>query len=165
MRNSFQNLALLALLLVQPSFLRSLPDSLHRRAIPPTRFKVGITFRSFTPEGAYNWRGAKTRALVTTVLYPAATSVIEHPIEISGLSSIFVLGSAATDADIASSPSKLPLVVAARPTSSDFKTAQWDEVLDGIVIFREERPPEFFEALTRLRTAEWILPRARPEWL
>ncbi len=33
--------------------------------------------------------------------------------------------------------------IAARPTSADFKTAEWDEVLDGIVVFREERPPEF----------------------
>ena len=31
--------------------------------------------------------------------------------------------------------------IAARPTSSDFATAQWDTVLDGIVIFREEHPP------------------------
>lgn len=33
--------------------------------------------------------------------------------------------------------------IAARPTSAEFKTAKWDEVLDGIVIFREERPPTF----------------------
>ena len=30
----------------------------------------------------------------------------------------------------------------ARPTSTDFKLANWSEVFDGIVIFREERPPE-----------------------
>jgi erythromycin esterase-like protein len=33
--------------------------------------------------------------------------------------------------------------IAARPTSADFETAKWDEVLDGIIIFREERPPVF----------------------
>ena len=33
--------------------------------------------------------------------------------------------------------------IAARPTSAEFKTAKWDEVLDGVVIFREERPPNF----------------------
>lgn len=33
--------------------------------------------------------------------------------------------------------------IPARPTSADFKTAKWDEVLDGIVIFREDRPPTF----------------------
>jgi erythromycin esterase-like protein len=33
--------------------------------------------------------------------------------------------------------------IAARPLSSDFRTARWDEVLDGIVILRDERPPKF----------------------
>lgn len=33
--------------------------------------------------------------------------------------------------------------IAARPISAEFKSAKWDEVLDGIVIFREERPPNF----------------------
>jgi len=31
--------------------------------------------------------------------------------------------------------------VAARPLSTDFKTAHWDEVVDGLVIFRKERAP------------------------
>ena len=31
----------------------------------------------------------------------------------------------------------------ARPLGSDFKTARWSEVLDGILIFREERPPDY----------------------
>jgi erythromycin esterase-like protein len=35
--------------------------------------------------------------------------------------------------------------IAARLTSADFKTAKWDEVLDGVVIFREDRPPEFLK--------------------
>lgn len=33
--------------------------------------------------------------------------------------------------------------IPARPTGSDFKTARWDEVLDGLVVFREEHPPDF----------------------
>jgi erythromycin esterase-like protein len=33
--------------------------------------------------------------------------------------------------------------VAARPLGSRFETARWNEVLDGLVIFREERAPEF----------------------
>jgi erythromycin esterase-like protein len=33
--------------------------------------------------------------------------------------------------------------ISARPISADFKIAKWDEVLDGIVIFREDRPPTF----------------------
>jgi erythromycin esterase-like protein len=33
--------------------------------------------------------------------------------------------------------------VAARPLGTSFTTAQWDEVLDGLVVFREERAPEY----------------------
>src|SRR5260370_23126874 len=33
--------------------------------------------------------------------------------------------------------------VAARPLGTSFKTARWDDVLDGLVVFREERAPEY----------------------
>ena len=39
--------------------------------------------------------------------------------------------------------------VLARPTSTDFKTAKWSEVLDGLVIFREERPPELVQPVSQ----------------
>jgi erythromycin esterase-like protein len=32
--------------------------------------------------------------------------------------------------------------VAARPLGTDFTTARWDEVVDGLVVFRREHPPE-----------------------
>jgi erythromycin esterase-like protein len=33
--------------------------------------------------------------------------------------------------------------VGARPLGINFKTARWDDVLDGLVVFREERAPEY----------------------
>ncbi len=33
--------------------------------------------------------------------------------------------------------------IAARPLGADVRAAKWDEVLDGLLVFREERPPEF----------------------
>jgi hypothetical protein len=33
--------------------------------------------------------------------------------------------------------------VGARPLGTSFKSARWDDVLDGLVIFREERAPEY----------------------
>lgn|SRR5579859_228532 len=33
--------------------------------------------------------------------------------------------------------------VGARPLGTDFQTARWDHVLDGLVVFREERAPEY----------------------
>src|SRR5688572_27948315 len=43
---------------------------------------VGAVTRRFVPQRTYNWRGAATRALVTTVWYPAiaGTSMTEHVI-------------------------------------------------------------------------------------
>lgn len=34
--------------------------------------------------------------------------------------------------------------IAARPLGTNFTTARWDEVLDGLVIFRHEQAPEYF---------------------
>jgi erythromycin esterase-like protein len=33
--------------------------------------------------------------------------------------------------------------VGARPLGTDFKTARWDNVLDGLVVFRQERAPQY----------------------
>jgi erythromycin esterase-like protein len=33
--------------------------------------------------------------------------------------------------------------IEARPLGTSFKTARWDDVLDGLVVFREERAPEY----------------------
>jgi erythromycin esterase-like protein len=33
--------------------------------------------------------------------------------------------------------------VGAWPLGTSFKTARWDDVLDGLVVFREERAPEY----------------------
>jgi len=32
-------------------------------------------------------------------------------------------------------------IIAARPFAPDFKNANWSDVFDGLVVFREERPP------------------------
>lgn len=33
--------------------------------------------------------------------------------------------------------------ISSRPLGSSFKTARWSEVLDGMLIFREEHSPDF----------------------
>ena len=42
-----------------------------------------------------------------------------------------------------SSQIRKPGRIAARPLGPDFLTAKWDDVLDGLVVFREEHPPHF----------------------
>jgi hypothetical protein len=44
--------------------------------------------------------------------------------------------------------------IAARPLGSSFKTARWNEVLDGLLIFREEQAPEFPRRLKARRGSE-----------
>lgn len=81
--------------------------------------------RSFVPKAAYNWRGANTHALVTTIWYPATSSSVEHPTDIPGLSDVFVLGSTARDADLAATTSKFPLIVMSHGTGGTGLTMSW----------------------------------------
>lgn len=44
------------------------------QSIDAVTFKVGMVTRRFVPAGSYNWRGAKTHALITNIWYPAQSS-------------------------------------------------------------------------------------------
>ena len=88
-------------------------------------FKIGMAFRSFSPPEPYNWRGARTHALVTTIWYPAAPAAVEQPIQIPGLNQIFELGSAAQNAPIAESPAKFPLIVISHGTGGSALSITW----------------------------------------
>src|ERR1700687_368612 len=43
-----------------------------------TAYKVGLAYRTFTPEGPYNWRGAKTHGLTSVIWYPAVAASVEQ---------------------------------------------------------------------------------------
>jgi predicted dienelactone hydrolase len=111
--------------LLHPLYSGSLPQSAKMGGSSSSDFKVGGTFRRFTPDTAYNWRGAKTHALTVTVWYPAAASAVEHPVEIPGLSQLFVLGNAAQDASLASAPAKFPLIVLSHGTGGSAMIMAW----------------------------------------
>lgn len=87
-------------------------------------YKVGMSFRRFTPKEPYNWRGAKNHALNTVVWYPADPLVLEKPVEIPGLS-IFELGSAAQGAKVVSKAARLPLVVVSHGTGGSGLRMAW----------------------------------------
>lgn len=84
-----------------------------------------MAVRSFQPHGPYDWRGAQTQALLTTIWYPAAASAIERPIEIPGLSDIFILASAARDAEFAYSLARFPLIVLSHGTGGSALSMAW----------------------------------------
>lgn len=62
-------------------------------------FKVGVTARDFVPPEPYDWRGAKTHVLRTTIWYPAITDAREEPQWVGPpVVPFFSAGSAARDA-------------------------------------------------------------------
>jgi len=92
----------------------------------PPVFKVGVTSRAFTPPEPYNWRGAKTHQLLTTIWYPAAPASVEKPQFIGSLDSPFALaGSAAADAPLAPKPPKFPLILLSHGTGGSALMMAW----------------------------------------
>jgi len=89
-----------------------------------TSFRLGMAFRSYTPKEPYNWRGAKTHTLPTTIWYPAVTSAVEQPLQVPGLN-IFALGNAAQNADLAVAPSKFPLILLSHGTGGTALSLAW----------------------------------------
>ena len=121
---SWRIVALFACLL-QPAYLAASPQAAQTGEQSSSNFRVGSAFRKFTPNEPYNWRGAKTRALLATVWYPAAESAVEKPTEIPGMSQLFVIGSAAQDATLASAPAKFPMIVLSHGTGGSAMQMAW----------------------------------------
>jgi predicted dienelactone hydrolase len=111
--------------LLQPAYLAASPQAAQTGEKSSSNFKVGTAFRKFAPNEPYNWRGAKTRALLATVWYPAMSSAVEKPIEIPGMSGLFVIGSAAQDATVASAPAKFPMIVLSHGTGGSAMQMAW----------------------------------------
>jgi len=84
-------------------------------------FKVGIVNRSFEPSGAYDWRGAQTQALITTVWYPAEENAIEQPQS----AWVFLAGKAAPKATLALTPEKFPLIMLSHGTGGSAMSIAW----------------------------------------
>jgi predicted dienelactone hydrolase len=85
---------------------------------------VGAATRTFVPRAGYNWRGAKTRALMTSLWYPApaGTSMSEHDIGRPG-DPFFRLGAWSDDAHPAAGP--FPLIVLSHGTGGSAQIMAW----------------------------------------
>lgn len=110
-----------AFAMVMPSLLLSQGKE---SAIP--RFKVGVVERAFKPAEPYNWRGAKTHALITTIWYPAISTVTEQPQWIGSSESPFAsAGKAAEEAELAAMPKQFPLIVLSHGTGASSDMMAW----------------------------------------
>jgi predicted dienelactone hydrolase len=85
---------------------------------------VGATTRRVVPDGPYEWRGARTHALATTVWYPAAggATMTDHPIG-PPEAPLFVGGRWADGAPIAAG--RHPLVLLSHGTGGSAESLAW----------------------------------------
>jgi predicted dienelactone hydrolase len=75
-------------------------------------YKVGVTNRRFIPPEPYDWRDAKTHALITEIWYPADPASVEQPQWIGSPETPFAAaGKAARDAKPMAAPEKFPLIL------------------------------------------------------
>jgi predicted dienelactone hydrolase len=75
-------------------------------------YKVGVVNRQFTPPEPYDWRDAKTHALVTDIWYPADPASVEQPQWIGNPDAPFAsAGKAARNAKPIATPEKFPLIL------------------------------------------------------
>ncbi len=96
------------------------------RAQAKAEFKTGVQNRTFAVDQTYDWRGAATHALTTTIWYPAESSSVEKPQWIGPPDSpLFNAGIAAPDAAIAKTPAKFPLIVISHGTGGSALSMAW----------------------------------------
>src|ERR1700722_9881717 len=75
-------------------------------------YKVGVMNRQFTPPEPYEWREAKTRALVTDIWYPADAAAVEQMQWIGSPDSPFAKAAkAARDAALIAGSERFPLIL------------------------------------------------------
>ena len=109
-----------ALLVVAAAF--GAPTASGQRA-SGREWRVGAATRRFVPQGIYNWRGAATHALVTSIWYPVtpATSMADHYIGPPG-SPLFRPGEWADDAPAAG---RFPLIALSHGTGGSAQIMAW----------------------------------------
>jgi predicted dienelactone hydrolase len=90
-------------------------------------FHVGVTDRAFLKgDVQYDWRGAKTHALLTTIWYPADPSTKEIEQWVGEAEHPFASeGKAGRDAKIAIRPAKFPLILLSHGTGGSALMMAW----------------------------------------
>jgi predicted dienelactone hydrolase len=109
---------LLSLLIISPSWGEGAPE------LGP--FKAGLTSRQIAPPELYDWRGAETHALVTTIWYPADRSAEERPLRVGPAGAeLLVAGEVARDAPLAPIPARFPLILLSHGTGGSAQSIAW----------------------------------------
>jgi predicted dienelactone hydrolase len=92
-----------------------------------TVYKVGVAHRAFLKgDSSYDWRGAQTHALLTTVWYPADAQAVETAQWVGDPQQPFAsAGRAAADAALARTPEKFPLILLSHGTGGSALMMAW----------------------------------------
>jgi predicted dienelactone hydrolase len=94
---------------VSSAFFASRASALPAKAVV---YKVGVMHRQFAPPEPYDWRDAKTHALVTDIWYPADPAANEQMQWIGSADAPFAKGAkAAPDAAFVPGTEKFPLIL------------------------------------------------------
>src|SRR5277367_131624 len=89
-------------------------------------YKVGVMHRQFTPPEPYDWRGAKTHALITEIWYPAAPTAVEQMQWIGSPDAPFAKAAkAARDAAPIAAPEKFPLILLSHGIGGSSSMMAW----------------------------------------
>jgi predicted dienelactone hydrolase len=82
------------------------------RAAKTVLYKVGVVNRQFIPPEPYEWRGAKTHALITDIWYPADPAAVEQMQWIGSAENPFAkAGKAALNAPVIAGSERFPLIL------------------------------------------------------
>lgn len=88
--------------------------------------RVGLMRRSFTPPEPYDWRGAKTHALITDIWYPAEANSAEQTQWMGSPDNPFAnAGKATPGAALIATPEKLPLILLSHGTGASSLMMGW----------------------------------------
>jgi predicted dienelactone hydrolase len=92
-----------------------------------TTYHVGVTSRTFLGgDATYDWRGAKTHALLTTIWYPADAQASETQQWVGDAEHAFATaGRADRDAQLAVAPAKFPLILLSHWTGGSALMMAW----------------------------------------
>ena len=116
--------------MIKPALLASLLASIIGLGVAPagaqTLFKVGVTTRQFVPAEPYEWRGDAKHTLATMIWYPADLGAEEKPRLLGPPGNpLFDGGQAATNAALAPTPAKFPLIVLSHGTGGTGGSLAW----------------------------------------
>jgi predicted dienelactone hydrolase len=90
-------------------------------------YRVGVVDRAFlSNDPSYDWRGAKTHALLSVVWYPADSAAVERPQWVGDPAHPFAsAGRAAPHAELARTPARFPLILLSHGTGGSAMMMAW----------------------------------------